>query len=194
MTWAPDYVTAAQLKSYLKIQHDDDDLWLANWATAVSRNVDDFCSRQFGQVASAETRYYKPTWDRNECKTYLYLDDLQDITDFQLFDPDGTEIVSGDYTLGPRNNLAKGKPYEYVTVETRYTSEMSANGLWGWSSVPASIPTAIYIQGSRLAARRDSPWGIAGSPTDGTEIRLLAQLDPDFKTTLKPYIRKWYVR
>ena len=56
------------------------------------------------------------------------------------------------------------------------------------------VPTSLYIQASRLAARRGSPWGIAGSPTDGNEIRLLAQLDPDFKTTLKPFIRKWFIR
>lgn len=192
MVWAPDYVTAAQLKSYLKIQHDDDDLFLANWATAVARNVDDYCSRQFGQVGTAETRYYTPVWDRNECKTFIEIDDLQDVTGFKLFNPDGTEIT--DYTFYPRNALVKGMVYTEVAVETRYTKEMSALGLWGWTSVPASIPTSTYIQASRLDARRSSPFGIAGSPTDGSEIRLLAQLDPDFKTTLKPYVRKWYAR
>lgn len=192
MAWAPNYVTGAQLKTYLNIQHDDDDLFLDNWATAVARNVDDHCSRQFGQVATVETRYYTPVWDHNECRTYIEIDDLQDITDFQLFDPDGTEIT--EYRLEPRNALSKGSVYTTVSVASRYADEMSAIGLWGWNDVPSSIPTAIYIQASRLNARRSSPFGIAGSPTSGSEIRLLAKLDPDFITTLKPYVRKWYAR
>jgi hypothetical protein len=192
VVWAPDYVTATQLKSYLNIQHDDDDLWLANWATAVSRNVDDFCGRQFGQVASAEARSYKPTWDRHECKTYVEIDDLQDITSFALVDSDAVAIT--DYELQPLNAIKKGSLYTRLVLDTYYADNLVATGKWGWTAVPASIPSGAYIQASRLAARRNSPFGVAGSPTDGSEIRLLAQLDPDFKTTLKPYVRKWYAR
>lgn len=190
MGWAPDYVTAAQLKSYLNIQHDDDDLWLANWATAVSRNVDNFCNRQFGQTA-LENRSYTPHWDRNECLTYIEIDDLHDVTGFTLVDSDSTAIT--DYTLWPKNAIAKGKPYERISIDAGYTDDLVAHGKWGWTSVPTSIPTATYIQASRLNARRSSPFGVAGSPQQGSEIRLLAQLDVDFITTLKPLVRKWYV-
>lgn len=192
MTWAPDYVTAAQLKNYLKIQHDDDDAFLANWATAVARNVDDFCGRQFGQIVADETRSYKPQWDRNECKTYLEIDDIQDITDFAIVDVNGEAVT--DYALEPLNAIKKGSVYTRVLMPTYFNKNLVATGKWGWNAVPAAIPTATFIQASRLAARRNAPFGVAGSPADGSEIRLLAQLDPDFKTTLKPYIRRWYVR
>ncbi len=190
MGWAPDYVTGPQLKTYLNIQHEDDDLWLANWATAVSRNVDDFCGRQFGQVAVVEARTYAPKWDSNECKTYVEIDDLQTTAGLIVADSDGTVIT--DYALRPRNALLKGKIYTQLALPCRYIYDFSITGKWGWNSVPASIPTALYIQASRLNARRSSPFGIAGSPTDGSELRLLAQLDPDFKTTLTPFKREWY--
>lgn len=191
MAWAPDYVTGNQLKSYLKIGHDDFDSLLSMWATAVSRNVDDCCSRQFGQT-TLEERSYAPSWDRNECKSYIEIDDLHDLTGFTIEDSTSTLIT--DYVLWPKNALAKGKPYERISVATRYTEDLVLNGVWGWNSVPSSIPTSTYIQASRVAARRDSPFGVAGSPSDGSEIRLLAKLDPDFITTLKPYVRKWYIR
>jgi hypothetical protein len=192
VAWAPDYVTAAQLKNYLNIQHDNDDLFLANWATAVARNVDDFCGRQFGQVDTVEARSYYPVWDSVECKSYIEMDDLQDITGFEIVDVDGTAFT--DYEFEPLNALVKGKPYTRVVLDTYYIKKVTLTGKWGWTDVPASIPTATYIQASRLSARRNSPFGVAGSPTDGSEIRLLAQLDPDFKTTLKPFVRQWYMR
>lgn len=195
MAWAPDYVTAEQLKSYVNINHGDTsafDLWLANWATAVSRNVDDFCGRQFGQTALVEERFYSPRWDRNECQTYLEIDDLHTTTGFVVEDNDGTAVT--DYTLWPRNALVKGKPYERISFDTAYTEDLSLTGKWGWNAVPTSIPTAAYIQASRLSARKSSPLGIAGSPQDGSELRLLAKLDPDFITALRPFVRKWYAR
>ena len=65
MTWAPDYCTSSELKSYLKIDDTADDTLVALWVTTVSRNVDDHCGRQFGQVAALETREYVPVWDRH---------------------------------------------------------------------------------------------------------------------------------
>ncbi len=192
MVWAPDYITSDQLNNYLPVTHDGFDSFFVIWCTAVSRNVDDFCGRQFGKVTVAEKRTYTPTWDRNECKTYVEIDDIQDLTNFALEDNDGTAIT--DYDFGPENAVQKGKVYTRLVLDTRYTSKIRATGLWGWNTVPSSIPTAAYIQASRLSARQDSPFGIAGSPSEGSEIRLLAQLDPDFKTALKPYVRKWWVK
>ena len=193
MAWAPDYVTAVLLKPYININHGDsgaEDLWLANWATAVSRNVDDFCGRQFGKVDLAETRSYYGVWDRNKRKTYVEIDDIQDLTGLAVEDADGNVIT--DYTLEPLNAISKGSVHTRLILDNYYCNNLTLTGIWGWNSVPPSIPTAAYIQASRLNARRSSPFGIAGSPSDGAEIRLLAQLDPDFKTSLKPYVRKWY--
>jgi len=61
---------------------------------------------------------------------------------------------------------------------------------WGWTAVPAQVPGAARIQLSRFDWRRDAPAGIAGSPDSGSEIRLLAKLDPDAIKALSGLARR----
>jgi hypothetical protein len=197
VTWAPDYCTSAELKSYLRIDDTADDTLVALWVTTVSRNVDDFCGRQFGKVASAEDRYYPTFYDRPEGAWFAELDDLQDTTGLTFADKNGTAVTvatttADGYTLLPRNAAAKGKPYERVKLTGWTGGELTAHGLWGWTAVPSAVKSGIFLQAARLAARRDSPFGIAGSPSEGSEVRLLAQLDPDFRTSLMPLVRSWW--
>lgn len=189
MTWAPDYVEVADLASYLHIDDRADDAFLATWVTTVSRNIDDHCGRQFGQVDAAEERYYTPVYDRHECASFVDIDDLQDITDLTVEDSSGVAVT--DYVLLPRNAAAKGRPYEQLRLAD-FTGEIAVSARWGWSAVPAAVKAGVFLQGARLAARRDSPFGISGSPQEQGEIRLLAQLDPDFRTSLKPLCRRWW--
>lgn len=196
MAWAPDYVTLVGLKSYLRIDDTADDAFLAVWITTVSRNVDDFCGRQFGKTA-AEDRYYTPFYDRHQRAWFANIDDVQDTTGLTVEDEDGdavaahTSTVDG-YTLLPRNAPARGVPYETLKLDTSPGAEITVNALYGWSAVPSAVSAGVYLQAGRLAKRRDSPFGIAGSPSEGSEIRLLAQLDPDFRTSLEPIRRKWW--
>lgn len=197
MTWAPDYITAAELKSYLRITDTADDALVDLWVTTVSRNVDDYCGRQFGQVASAEDRYYPTFYDRPEGAWFAELDDLDDTTGLTLADEDGTAVTAATsttdgYTLLPRNAPVKGYPYTQVKLTGWSGGELTAHGLWGWSAVPSAVKTGMFLQAARLAARRDSPFGISGSPQMQGEIRLLAQLDVDFRTSLKPFKRDWW--
>lgn len=191
MTWAPDYVTSAELKDYIGIEDNVDDARVALWITTVSRNVDDFCGRQFGQT-TAESRYYPTFYDRPEAAWFAEIDDVQDTTGLTFADSDATAVDAADYVLLPRNAAAKGKPYERVKLTTWSGGELTGNGKWGWSAVPAAAKVGIFLQGKRLAKRRDSPFGISGSPQEQGEIRLLAQLDPDFRTSLKPFVRNWW--
>lgn len=189
MTWAPDYTTAERLKDYVRITDNADDVFIASWITTASRNVDEFCGRQFGQVAAPEVRYYTPRWDRTERRWYAEIDDLQTTAGLAVADEDGGAVT--DYTLLHRNALAEGRPYTQIRL-TSGTGELAVTGRWGWLDVPAAVETGLWLQAARLNARRRSPFGIAGSPTEGNEIRLLAQLDPDFRTSLKPYVREWW--
>lgn len=59
------------------------------------------------------------------------------------------------------------------------------------STVPAGVNTATLIQAARFFKRRDSPYGVAGSPEMGSELRLQAKLDPDVYVMIKPY-RAWW--
>lgn len=190
MTWAPDYVTRQQLKDYLHIGDNADDAFIDVWITTVSRNVDDHTGRQFGQTAAAEARYYTPFYDRHESAWFVDVDDVQDTTGLTVVDEAGTAVTG--YTLLPRNAAVKGKPYERLKLPSACVGELTATVKWGWTAQPAAVKTGMFLQGARLAARRDSPFGISGSPSEQGEIRLLAQLDPDFRTSLKPLQRKWW--
>lgn len=196
MTWAPDYCTLVELKDYIGIDDNMDDARVALWLTTVSRNVDDHCGRQFGQTA-LEDRYYTPFYDRHQRAWFVKIDDVQNVTGLAVEDENGdavaahTSTVDG-YTLLPRNAAARGVPYEMLKLDTSAGAEITVNALYGWNAVPAAVKVGVFLQGKRLAKRKDAPFGISGSPQEQGEIRLLAQLDPDFRTSLKPLVRKWW--
>jgi hypothetical protein len=191
VTWAPDYATSAELKSYLKIDDTADDVFVALWITTASHNVNDFCGRQFGLVAS-ETRTYSNTkWDRHIGCYVTEIDDVMDVVDMTVIDANANEVT--DYTLEPENALLKSKPYERIL--TTCAGPLTIDAPWGWDQAAAGPKVAklgLFLQAARLEARRSSPFGIAGSPEQGNELRLLAQLDPDFRTSLKPFRREWW--
>lgn len=215
MTWAPDYCTLDELKDYVSIQDNSSDALVALWITTVSRNVNDFCGRQFGQVDAAEDRYYPGMWDRHERAAFIEIDDVQDTTGLTVTDPNGNVVDPTTYQLMPRNAPARGRPYERIRLRGQYpwspypanvwpyygwqfgsypavSHEFTVNARYGWTAEPAAVKTGMFLQGARLNARRNSPFGISGSPQEQGEIRLLAQLDPDFRTSLKPFVRTWW--
>lgn len=190
MTWKPDYATTAELKNYLRITDAVDDVFMALWVTTCSRNVDDYCNRQFGQTAAPEARTYTPVWDRHVGAWVTEIDDLQTVTGLAIVDDNAAAVT--DYDLDPVNALKEGVPYERLLTTTA-AGPFVVTGQWGWLAVPSAVKVGLFLQAARLAARRDSPFGVAGSPGEGSEVRLLsAQLDPDFKTSLKPLRRQWW--
>lgn len=190
MSWAPDYVTAAEAKAYLRFDDTQDDVQLSMWITAASRAVDQFCGRQFGQVDSLEERTYPSAYSSSACGWVAQVDDVQDVTGLAIVDSDGETVT--DFSLTPLNATALGVPY--VRLVTSTCKDLTVTALWGWTAVPQAVKAATLLQTARLSARRDSPFGIAGSPAEQGEIRLLAQLDPDLRTSLRPYVRKaWRV-
>lgn len=189
MVWAPDYVEGDVLKQYIGIGDNADDLFVALWITTVSRNIDDFTGRQFGQVAALEERFYTPHYNRFDRAYTVEIDDVQDITGLTVVDESGAAVT--EYTLLPRNAPQKGRPYERIQFPTD-PGEVTISALWGWTAVPSAVKVGLLLQAKRLAKRRDSPFGISGSPQEQGEIRLLAQLDPDFRTSLRPFTRDWW--
>lgn len=193
MTWKPDYATGAELLSYLRVNAAQDTenvaTFAAQWVTAVSRNIDDFCGRQFGKSDAPVAREYEATWNLKRCKWVAQIDDLYATAGLAIVTAAAVAVTS--YKLRPVNALADGEVYTEVELPGcgPYTI---TSGSWGWSAPPSPLKVGMFLQGARLAARRDSPFGISGSPQEQGEIRLLAQLDPDFRTTLRPFSRKWW--
>lgn len=201
MAWAPDYVTTAVLASFLRIDDTVDDTELSYAISAASRAVDEDTGRQFGVVASAEQRFYTGRWDRKRCRWVVEFDDLMSVSGFaaETQDSEGTTVGAiDDYVMEPRNAAAKGRPWEAMLVlpnssfkPTGRVDEVAVTALWGWTAVPDPVVQATLLQASRLFSRRTSPYGIAGSPDLGSELRLLARVDPDVSVSLRPFRRWW---
>lgn len=162
-----------------------DDTFIALCLEAASRSVDDLTGRQFGVVASAEERIYPVVWDLHYGLYVAEIDDLQ-TTDNLVVTVDGASLASTSYRLEPRNAAANGDPWTELYTDNASEPALGSGPLevavtaeWGWTAVPDTIKQCTLIQANRLYFRRRSPAGVAGSPSDGSELRMLARSDPD---------------
>lgn len=194
MAWKPDYITSAELKTELKITDSTDDAWIALVVTAASRAVDRHTRRQFGLVAAPVARVCAGATYRSERGRWVVpIPDLMTETGL-IVDVGGTTAT--DATLEPADAELEGKPWTRLVLGYLgdYTwpdadRSVTVTAQWGWTAVPATVKTATLLQAQRFYARRDSPYGVAGSPDLGSELRLLAKVDPDVAVMLTDYWR-----
>jgi hypothetical protein len=188
MPWAPDYVTTAEYAAWARVGDTADDAVITGLLTAASRAVDRRCNRQFGQLSTPAARVYRqaPVYDRRSGLWLLAVDDFATITGATIAQGTGSAVAyaSSGATAWPDNAPADGKPWTHLAFTSCPTLPVTPTIQWGWAAVPAQVPAAVKLQTSRFAARRDSPYGVAGSPADGSETRLLARLDPDVAVML----------
>lgn len=195
MPWAPSYATPAELAAYLRLPEDDDqdEVQMELALESASRAVDRTCGRQFGAVAQPVARVYTPRFDAALQATVVDCDDLM-VSDGLLIEigDDFDQEVSG--TLGPVNAPADGRPWTWIAgpFPLGKPNSVRVTALWGWGAVPDTVKQATLLQASRILARRDSPYGVAGSPDAGSEVRLLARVDPDVAVLLRHYTRRWW--
>jgi len=190
------YATLAEVKASLAITDTSDDALLEIAITATSRMIDDYTGRFFyanGTSGSPVTRYYTA----NDPWT-LAVDDFTQITEIATDDSFNqtyeTVWSTSDYMVEPINNPARGWPYTRILAIGAYVypyylpQAIRIKGVWGWSAIPAEVNQACLIQSSRLFIRKQSPFGIAGTPELGT-VRLSSRLDPDVEALLRPIKR-----
>jgi hypothetical protein len=126
------------------------------------------------------------------------IDDLDDVTGLVV-------LVGGSavtlYTLEPVNGVLKGTVWTRLVISadssvqpTGAANEAAITGKWGWTTTPVPVGLAGRLQASRFASRRQSPYGVAGSPDQGSELRLLSRVDPDVGVSLRGYRRERVLR
>jgi len=197
--WKPVYASLAEMRDWLRIREvadTDDDALLGLKLSAASRAVDGSCRRQFGKVDSAVSRSYELRWSRTRCAYTAEIDDIMDLTDVEFTIDGAAALAAADYSLRPRNALADGKPYTYIVVTASVPGDgiLAGFGLWGWNAPwPDEVKESTLLQTSRLNIRRDSPYGVAGGSDSGTELRLLARLDPDIAPLVHDLVRAGWV-
>jgi hypothetical protein len=196
---------------------DDPDSEIATVAlVAAARAIDLACGRSFKAADTAvSARYFTPilrpaldpityatsaypaSWYRH---AILPIDDVFDLTGMVVnFDVSGngayTNAVTA-YRAGPQGAASRGMPYTKLifdsgTYPPLYEESVKVEALWGWDATPATIVKANLIQAARFFKRRDAPFGVAGSPDMGNELRLLSKLDPDVAVMVAVYKRNW---
>ena len=188
------YCTLAELKASLNITDAVDDTALEAAITAASRMIDDYTERFFyvnGSVGSPVTRYYTALDPYT-----INVDDITTVSEIATDDnfdfTYGTVFTTSDFMVEPINNPIKGFPYNRLLAIGSYIfpyqlpQAVRVKGVWGFTAVPPEVNMATLIQSSRLFGRRQSPFGIAGSPEMGT-VRLYSRLDADVEVLLRPY-------
>jgi hypothetical protein len=196
------YTSLANMRALLHIEvgaDTSDDARIEAAVEAASRAIDKHTGRRFWQDPSVVARVYSPVPGSRD----LQVDDISTATGLIVkadFDGDGTYettyTTGTDYILQPDNAAANGEPWKWlrrVITGTWPVREQSiqVTAKFGWAAVPTAVVSATQIQASRLYKRREAPFGVAGSPELGSEIRLLARLDPDVAVLLKGYRRMW---
>lgn len=199
MAWAPNYCTADELKSFVRIADDLDDVQIGLAIAAASRSIDAHTHRQFGLVDAPEARAYTARFDGARLRWHAEIDDLMTTTGLSVaVDTAADETYAGVvtmYALRPVNAPQTARPYTELVF--RPGSSVQPTGLeagvevtarWGWTAVPDAVKQACLLQSSRILSRRDSPYGVTGSPESGGELRLLAKVDPDVAVSLRGYM------
>lgn len=204
MPWQPDYCTLAELKGDIRIPSadTDDDAELAFAITAASRAIDQITNRQFGQVSPVEARVFTARFDRRRFRWVIDCDDISSSAGLLVaVEGDDDEVFDRsitDFRLVPANEGDKGRPWTGIVVNPDSAVTPSAaidtvqvTALWGWTAIPDTIVAATIRQAARFYYRREAPFGVAGSPATGSEIRLLSLVDPDVAVMVRPYRRVW---
>lgn len=209
MPWAPSYASAGELRDFVRIDDDADDVVIGVALDAASRAIDYACDprpdmfRQFGRTDAPEDRFYTV-----ELRGYdipvrgQWVAPTDDIADpvgvvVAASDGNGAFVPVTGTTLRPRNATQVARPHVSVSfagsslpTPPTVAEAIKVTAVWGWPAVPTAIHQACLLQASRLLSRRDAPFGVAGSPEVGSEVRLLPKLDPDVEMITRPYLRK----
>ncbi len=201
----PVYATESDYKAFSRIPADDevDDAEINLALSAASREIDQFCNRIFATtLTNAEARYYTARWDQRRYRYVVDVDDFATTTglavavDLDQTNSYATSVVAADCRPWPLNAAALEKPWTalelpYGTAASCREGAVEVTAKWGWTAVPDAVKQACLLQTNRVFSRRESPYGISGSPDMQGEMRLLAKLDPDVEKLLKTVRRVW---
>lgn len=190
----PLYLSLAKFKNALRINPEDAtrDEELLDVLDAACRGVENNTNRKrYWLGPTAETRTYRVA-DRvtRSCDGYI-LDLGDDIGStvgmvVEIGSSAGGWTAITDYETGPDNALADGKPIEWLIRASSWgIQRVRVTARPGFPAVPTLIPRAVQLQGTRLAARRDSPSGFQVVADIGA-IRL-GRLDPDIEALVEKF-------
>jgi hypothetical protein len=186
------YLTVAQFKTRSRSTVSTNDSAIEAVLLAASRQVDNWCGRQFGQGSAGESRVYVSRYG-----DLLNVDDMVAVTAVAT-DPAGdgtytTVWAATDYRLEPINAAGIGQPF--IRIRAGAVSPLwwpaaptlvRITGTFGWPSVPAPVREATYLLANRLKAMWDTPAGLSGGGEMGS-LDMTGSITPIVAAMLAPY-------
>lgn len=192
------YATLAQVKNYLDIGADTDDVLLSDLITRAQAAIDTYTRRRF--EAATVTRYYE--WgDLDDSGFVLVLDDdLLSITTLTNGDSSGTAIPATEYWLcNALGRRIPSGPYHAIRlkIDSTYSWEfdtdymVSVAGTWGYSTTaPSDIAHAtIRMVGYYYAQKDAQVFDVTAVPEAGI-IQVPQGIPRDVERVLDPYKRQ----
>lgn len=192
------YATSAELKSRMAVTVTTYDTPAAEAVIIASREIDEFCNRQFNKTTSATARTFITNGsDLAYCDDFHTTTGLVIKTDTASDGLYATTWAAADYELQPLNNMmdgVSGWPF-YRIVATRALSFLTASrraGLqvtaqWGWTAVPPAVKESCLILAEEMLKLKDAPFGVAGFGQFGA-VRIRNN-NPKVAALLNPYRR-----
>jgi len=187
------YITIEDVKDYMGITADADDVLLENAIDRAQTSIETYTGKVF--EAATETRYY------DESAVYglvLHLDrPLLTVTTLLEGDDDTTAdkttISSSDYWLEPRND---GPPYFRIRLKVNATPSwtfttdgyIEVEGTWGWSTTaPNDIVQACIRWAAYVYEQKDAPYTRTIANAAAGVIEVPESIPRDIRALLDPY-------
>lgn len=202
MALGDNYVTSAQLKGYLGQASGDttDDTQITDALNSISREIEEYCQRQFNDAGSASARtFYPDSYCLTEVPDFSTVTGLVVKTDL---DNDGvfeTTWASTDVQAEPLDGIVDGQTgwpfWKLRTVGSQrfpcvfHTSRapLQVTARWGWTAVPAPVKQACLILASETFRLKGAPFGVANMDQFGP-VRV--RDNPMAAKKLGPYVLK----
>jgi hypothetical protein len=186
------YITEVDLKTYLGIGEEGDDVLLEACIDRAKATIDTYTHRTF-DVSSDTTRYFgRDAVDG----LFLYLDhDLYSLTSIANGDSSGTAVDTDDITEWPQND---GPPYHALRLDSGSSSVwqvdtdywIAVTGQWGYSATPPNdiVQAAVRLAGYyyRQADTFVDDVAIAGEGV----VTLPEGMPVSVRILLDPYVRR----
>lgn len=197
MALGADYITRAELKSYMGLEGTNEDTLVDDAISSASREIERHCNRQFNDAGSVSARRYRAT----RCDE-IAVDDFWTDTGFILeIDQNGdgsswTTVDPTEYQLTPLDRIVNGVEWVYWKIEMVGTTTLPVSrracvrvtAQWGWEELPSDVKQAVKMLASDTFQVKDSRMGVAGSDQFGTIVRVRSNSLVEAK--LKNFVRK----
>jgi len=176
------YVTLAEMKNYFDIPANKTsmDERLTDAIDSASREIEQYCGRQFNQTTTATARVYEPDgWNRVTVDDFYTTTGLVVSGDFAYDGTFATAYDPSSYELFPLGGVVDGNPgWPFTKIRLSYntfpytndryrnhsrrTGVVQVTARWGWAEVPSTVKQACKLIAAQTFKMAEAPLGVAG--------------------------------